>query len=47
LVTALEECVGSAPIRLAEPFKYIVVTIENYRKYIPTHTSISLLDGHF
>jgi hypothetical protein len=44
LVTALEECAGSAPIRPTEPFQYIVVAIEHDRKYIPTHTSIFLLD---
>jgi hypothetical protein len=37
LVTALEECAGSAPIRPTEPVQYIVVAIEHDRKYISTH----------
>jgi hypothetical protein len=44
LVTVLEECAGSASIRPTEPVQYIVVAIEHDRKYIPTHTSIPLLD---
>jgi hypothetical protein len=44
LVTALEECAGSASIRPTEPVQYIVVAIEHDRKYIPTHMSIPLLD---
>jgi hypothetical protein len=44
LVAALEERGGSAPLRPTEPVQYIVVTIEYDRKYIPTHTRISLLD---
>jgi hypothetical protein len=45
LLTALEERAGSAPVRTAEPFQYVVVSIEHDRKcIIPIHTSVSLLD---
>jgi hypothetical protein len=38
LVTVLEECAGSAPIRPTEPIQYVVVAIEHDRKRIPIHT---------
>jgi hypothetical protein len=44
LLTALEECIGSAAVWPVEPQKHIVVAIEHDRKQIPTHTSVSLLD---